>query len=331
MPDIEFNKYTSINNAYSESYIESVNLLGIKDWAVTEKIHGANSQLCWNKEDNKIHYGSRSNFVEENFFNLKAVTEIYEEAIISYCNLKGLDSFIVYGEIFGGNYKHENVEKTLNASKVQKGVYYCPQNYFLAFDIRVNGEYLDVEDFINTCEVLGIQYIPIDIYRGQEIKELLITLKPIMESPSNIHKLFNLPTIEDNIREGVVIKPLHEARTRYGERVIIKYKNDRFTEVSREPREKTVIVLEEEVQVVLDNILPYVTENRLVNVLSHMSPEISIKDFGAVMLAFLDDIYGEFGKDSGELNTLENFQLKILNKELSRPASKIVRKALLSK
>lgn len=48
---------------------------------------------------------------------------------------------------------------------------------------------------------------------------------------SQVHKLYGLPTIEDNIVEGFIIKAIPEIKNKFGERFIIKYKTKKFSEI----------------------------------------------------------------------------------------------------
>ena len=55
------------------------------------------------------------------------------------------ESIIIYGELYGGHYKHPEIASLKEAIRIQKGIDYCPENDFYAFDIKLNDtHYLDV-------------------------------------------------------------------------------------------------------------------------------------------------------------------------------------------
>ncbi len=98
---------------------------------------------------------------------------------------------------------HESVEKVKNASKVQKGVAYCPDNRFYAFDIQVNCErFLDVGDCNKLFEGTNMLYAK-TLFEGS-LEECLAHSN---EFDSTIPSQMGLPTLSPNICEGVIIKP----------------------------------------------------------------------------------------------------------------------------
>ena len=81
---------------------------------------------------------------------------------------KGLDrSFprhgymIVRGEVFGGMYNHPDVERDKHAKRFQKEVQYCPHNDFRAFDICIDGIYLNHYLFEYLCNKYAIPMVPL--------------------------------------------------------------------------------------------------------------------------------------------------------------------------
>lgn len=327
-----FRKYNSIENGYQKKYIDIVALLNIKEWAISEKIHGSNSSICYNVETDEIQFAKRSGYLAENenfYFLEQIITNMPNviDNIKKYSKSYGFKTIDIFGEVFGGSYLHPDVSPAKNASKVQKGVFYTPDNNFLAFDIRVDGEYVDVLKFQALCALLEVPYIPISTFTGN-VYEAVEFCESIKETPSNIYQLYNLPMIEDNIREGVVLKPLVTARTGNGARVIIKVKGEKFSEKSREAKPIIQKELPEHMQEALNKLSVYATENRLNNVISHMG-EVTIKDFGSVIGEFLQDIYADFEKDGNTLNTLEKDERKMLNKRFNSVVAPIVKKVLM--
>jgi len=127
------------------------------------------------------------------------------------------------------------------------------------------------------------------------------------------------------IVEGVVIRPIINRHFNGGSRVILKNKNEKWSENRKYHK---LISLEEEVsETVLklqEAILLYVTENRLNNVISKIG-EVTEKDFGRVLGMFNKDIIDDFFKDYGDIiNELEKKELKLIRKSFNKVAVEMV-------
>ena len=89
---------------------------------------------------------------EEDFFGHRKVFERYRPSIMNLWKemnrvrkIRGINNqIIVYGELFGGRYPHSDVELPAGIKPVQRGIYYCPDIEWKAFDI-FDGE----ESFLN--------------------------------------------------------------------------------------------------------------------------------------------------------------------------------------
>src|SRR5690606_13511325 len=181
---------------------------------------------------------------------------------------------IIYGELCGGSYPHPEVEKQ-NHSTVQKGVYYSPKTEFYIFDIMIDEEFIDHHRVIELCE----QY---NFLHARILKEG--TLEECLDYPNKfqttIPRDLGLPEIENNFCEGTVIKPRRSLFFPRGSRVILKNKNEIFSE----KQEKKINIeyirkLSDEEKIQLDELSKCMTENRLRNVISKIG-EINPKDFG---------------------------------------------------
>jgi len=91
---------------------------------------------------------------------------------------------------------------------------------------------------------------------------------------SKISQWLGLPDIEDNICEGVVIRPVEPQYLRNGTRVLIKNKNARFAEKKSVKKRNKLFSEHVPYSDALKSLLPeveaYVTEARLSNVISHI-------------------------------------------------------------
>lgn len=345
---MEFKKYNSIVNSYDDEFVQKIKMLNLDEkecwWCITEKIHGSNTSICYDHINNTIHYGKRTAFLEkgEKCYNVQecfiGMDEKIKQIHAMYTKEHGVapDSIIIFGEICGGSYPHPDVPRDTHASKVQKGVYYSNTNKWVAFDIAIklpNQEhytYYSSKQFFDTCEQLGIQAVP--------LLAIVRTLNEALEYPNNqksvMYRHFGLPKLEDNIMEGVVIRPFKTDVFMGQSRVILKNKNDKFKEKSREKRPDIYKDIPEDVAKVKAELETYVTENRVYNVLSHfgeMSKSEKIQKLGMLIAETNKDIISEAERD-GVFNILQNRKgdFKMVTKSLNSQVANLVKKIILS-
>lgn len=335
-----FHKYPSIENAGLEGFINKIKLHGYTDkaYCITEKIHGANTQICYNLKTNEFEYGKKTCALEddEKCYNVQQIFDNIKDNIIDLAELlldrakKDIETVIVYGEIFGGTYPHKEVERDKKATKVQKGVYYSPKNEWRAFDVAytIAGDnrtyFLCSFDFFSLCAEAGVETVP--------ILKIASSLDEALEFPNDnesiVYQQFNLPKIEDNIMEGVVIRPWDEDLWMGQSRVIIKSKNARFAEKSYEKKVNIQIDIPEAVKKAIEEVSQFITEARVNNVISHLG-EITVKDIGRIIGLVAKDVLEDYKKEYNTLNLLERVEEKMVTKELQRQVSFVVRKVVL--
>lgn len=296
-----FKKFNSIENAYRPLTIDHIRALGLAnvEWCATVKVHGSNFSF-W-LTDTEFRVGKRTCLIgNENFCGSHAVVAKYEKSARSlYKGLKLLydfDTLGIYGEIFGGKYDHPDVPRVKEATVVQKEVQYCPHNDFYLFAVAMykdnNLVRMANKDEIEAFGQLdGFIYSKI-MHRGA-LDELL-ALNPVFEDP--IHKIFNLPSIENNMAEGWVIEPVDPYWFSNGERVVLKHKNPAFMEKKERAKKTPKEPLTEEELELYNELLSYSNEARLKNVLSHVG-EVNQKEFGKLLGLFSSDIHEDFMKD----------------------------------
>jgi len=335
---MEHFNYSSIENTYREEFIQLIKTEGKEagQWVVTEKIHGG--QLALYYDGSEFKASTRTAFLTPgmDFFNYEKVVAANADKVKEIYRILAsergdISLVIVYGELFGGDYPHPDVPKVKNAKRLQKGVFYHPDNLFYAFDIRVNGRFLTVDEANRLFEAAGMFYAK-PILRGT-FEECL---NHPNKFPSKISEWLGLPPLQDNIAEGIVIKPVNPEFLQIGERVILKSKNEKFEErksIKKRPKKQGAEITGSGEQL-LEELLSLVTENRLQNVLSkqgEMPYPLPEDYFGRVMKALNDDIWEEFNKDSQEeYETLEKGEQKRLAKMLNQQAAKLVRTVLFS-
>nr|WP_314494407.1 RNA ligase, Rnl2 family [uncultured Chryseobacterium sp.] len=332
-----FKTYNSIENAYQTRVIDQIKLQGFGDevFIVQEKVHGANFSFF--TEGKEIKIAKRTDFIEkdEKFYNAHKILERYRKNVIDvFEKVKAiypdLETVVIYGELFGGGYKHKEVEPVKDAIKVQKGVEYAPYNEFYAFDIKLNGTtYLDT-DFVNQIfDEAGFFYAKI-LFQG--------TLEEALKFPndfdSKIPAWLGLPAIENNRCEGTIVKTLKTKYFGNGSRVILKNKNEKWTEKSKMVRKDRSIQKEvrfsENAQNIWEEIQKYATANRLANVVSKIG-EFDPKMIGKIIGLFSRDILEDFENDfPNTFTTVEKEEQKRINKKLNSLVIDIIKEELMT-
>jgi Rnl2 family RNA ligase len=320
-----FKTYNAIENAYQARVIEQIRMQGFGDevFIVQEKVHGANFSFFTDGKEIKI--AKRTAFIEqdEKFFNAHQILERYRKNVIEvFQKVKTIhpdvETVVIYGELFGGGYKHKEVEPVKDAVKVQKGIEYAPHNEFYAFDIKLNGiTYLNTDVVNQIFEEVGFFYAKI-LFQG--------TLEDTLRFPnvfnSKIPAWLGLPELEDNMCEGTIVKTLKTKYFGNGARIILKNKNEKWVEKSKMVKKeaKTVqkqVHFSEKAQEIWEEIQKYATVNRLNNVISKIG-EFEPKMIGKVIGLFAQDILEDFEKDfPAAFTAIEKEEQKRINKKLN--------------
>ena len=325
---LTFKKYSSIENSFDSTFLEKVrnHTPAVTRFVVQEKVHGSNCSFLCDGLD--IQFAKRTAVVSDNedFYQWHELAGRYRERIFKVFDkvkecIPELTAIIVYGEMFGGAYPHKEVKRIGAMSAIQKGVYYCPGHDFYGFDIYIytpdSAFYLDVD---TTNQI----FKKADIFFAETIFEGTLDecLNYPNAFPSNIYKHFCLPEIEDNICEGIVIRPKHPLYIPNGSRIIIKSKNARFAEkkgTRHAPKQPCVIA--DEVTALFALAEDYFTEPRLDNVKSHIGEVSFPLDLGRVSGLLAKDVLEDFLKEHGEAyNNLSKQEQKTLNGLLSKRA-----------
>ena len=335
---MEFKKFNSIENSYQLEFIKSIydNGFGDEKFVVQEKIHGANFSFI--TDGKEVITAKRTGLIEENenFYNSKEIQEKYEPKIKSlFKNIskeRNIKSLTVFGEIFGGGYPHKKIQKNETAKLVQRGIYYNPDNDFFAFDILIdNKEYFDIYDTNRFLDELGFIYAK-SLFVGE--------LKDCLEYPNKfktrIPSEYGLPELDGNICEGVVIRPLKPLFFNNGSRVLIKNKNEDWSENNNFIDKKILRnllheeeELSEKAETLCEEVYKYISVNRLSNVISKIGEVNPKKDFGKVLGMFNKDILSDFFKEyKSEYDALEKHESKAINKFVNKHASQLVNEHL---
>ena len=303
----------------------------------------------------------------EQFYDYLELLERYRDRVLKlFGGIKAkypeVTHISVFGEMFGGLYPHDGgVKARQKVGLIQRGVCYTPDHEFYGFDIYLfteeGGRFLPVDEVNELFETYSFFYAK-TLFRGT-LTECLKqpnafqskiaffyaktlfrgTLTECLKQPnafqSKIAEWLGLPAIEDNICEGIVIRPVTPMYLRNGSRVLIKSKNERFAE-RKSAKRRTKLFVEpvpysEELKALIVEGETYVTENRLANVVSHIGEVHFPKDFGKVMGLFSKDVLEDFLKEHGNLYAaLEKSEQKLLNKELNKFCTALVKQVYMS-
>lgn len=290
---MNFKKYPSIENSYRDKYIDRwlqhYPELQLEDYIIVEKIHGANFQVLLSQ--NKIQFASRNMMLSDDvkFFGFQDVMDKYSNefsTIQEFMKSEDIESIRLFGELFGSN--------------IQKGVDYGKEKKYRVFDIYVEEDLLSQSDAMFLLEHLDLKHIfvPImDIAKGLDK-----ALEFNTEFNSTLSSL-----VEDNMCEGVVIKPLNKVYC-YDDKspFYLKKKNKSFSEKQKSKGTGRDTPSSQFVKV--QNIFAgHINKNRLDSVFSKHGEIESPKEIGKYIKLVLEDAKEDFLKDyMDEFNTLEN-------------------------
>jgi len=247
--------YIHINNLYKDTRILQL----FRRCFALEKIHGASAHIT-HKDGHLTFFAGGASY--EQFVKL------FDEEILKE-KLSGLN-VTIYGEAYGG--KLQGMSKT-----------YGPELRFIAFDVFINENWLSVPKACKFVTDLGLEFV--------DFCEIECTIE-------EVDKQRDRPSVqairngmgEDKEREGIVLRPLEEFTCNNGARLIVKHKNESFSE-TKTPRK----VSPEKLQILTDaNAVAeeWVTETRLQHILDKIEKP-SCEEIGLIIKNMLEDIQRE--------------------------------------
>jgi Rnl2 family RNA ligase len=277
---MKFKKFCEIENHYREKYIAILREHGFSKikWHVSEKIDGANFQFITNGKE--VRVASRNQFVDQTFYNCSEVIERYTDKVLRLKqeHFPDAEQVSVYGEMFGRG--------------IQNKVFYTDGKDFMAFEVQVDGKVLDTDW---TARYLALVEIPMTPSFGvfDDLDEALAFSN---EFNSKVVDILHPDSVceydpGENLAEGLVLKPVEPVYTSNGSRVIIKNKNEKFSEKSKK-KNKTP----SEPNPFIPVVEQYVNENRMNAVISKEG-ELTPKDFGRIIKLMGEDVIKDMIKD----------------------------------
>lgn len=228
IPFIAYPKIAESVQDWQLSPAESKRLGGVQ-FAVTEKIHGAN--LCLlvapqAQDRTGIFAAKRKELLpdDENFFGHREIIERYAPNLLAAAQhlrslYQELSSWVLfYGEIYGGFYPHPHVPAAvppsgyLRMQPVQTGVCYGPSIYFSVFDMSLQSGFADFADTVESCQKSGLPVAEV-----LQLSSYQDALQYPLPFRSKIPMRLGLPILDEkqekqflggpNWAEGVVVKP----------------------------------------------------------------------------------------------------------------------------
>lgn len=228
-----------------------------------EKIHGSSAHISY--KNGRVSFfaggGKHTDFIK--LFNaekLKKKFEIIPEG----------KSVHVYGENYGG--------KMQGMSAV-----YGKEPKFVAFEVKIGDTWLNVPKAHAFVENLGLEFV-----HYVKIPTTLEAIDAERDAPSEQAKRNGMGI---HHREGIVLRPLEEARLNSGERIIAKHKRPEYTEtrtIRQISPEKLKVI--EDARAIANE---WVTYERLNHILTKGIVETTVENTGKVIALMTEDILRE--------------------------------------
>lgn len=301
-----FKKYTSFDNLMPEDVEELIPKTKDERWVVLEKVHGSNFSFITDGKDVIAAKRTALLPITAKFFDFRSVVEKYRRNVITAfqsakTRFPEIERLHVFGELYGGTYKHPDVAPVKGALAVQKQISYTPAIEFCAFDLSPGKGFLDYDVAMAIFEEAGIPHArPLLVGTFAQAA----AFNPVFQT--TLPTTFGLPPIDRNEAEGVVIKRMR------GSRPIFKHKNPMFAEITGTNRppahpgqklEKAAKRHEAEAEAAAALADPevirarsYVNANRLASVISKEG-EVTASDGPRLIGLLAKDALDDFAKD----------------------------------
>ena len=248
--------YLHIDNLYKDQRI-----LAFRECYALEKVHGTSAEVAW--RDGEVHFSvdGLAQSVFAALFDAKALAAVFWGL--------GFPEVTVYGEAYGGNCQR------------MRDVY-GDELRFIVFDVQIGDVWLAVPDMAEVAAEFGLEVVP-----WIKVDTSLKSLDKWRDAPSDVARQRRCGVKQ---REGIVLRPIFEAFTSNGKRIITKHRAPEFRE-TRTPRPVDAAKLQvlEGAKAIADE---WVTEMRLTHVLGAF-PDATIKQTGDVVRAMIADVERE--------------------------------------
>ena len=253
-------------------------MLAVRQAVATEKLHGSNFRVYFPEgitSPDQLRFGSRNDVFAEGdggFYGGRPVRWFRENAAIVSKLIETFAAYafsggvVVYGEVCG--------------TSVQKGIRYATDGdvIFRAFDVRVAGNFVTYDLFVELCEKTGLPRVP-EIWRGEPSQEAFDAL---LEKPSTEASRNGIANDLTMVSEGVVIRSNPLLRDVFGDWLIIKHKSKKYREATPRTERKSTDLAE---TAPLDDFTAtYVVRGRVINALGRL------RDAGVTLQGTMQDM-----------------------------------------
>lgn len=252
--------YMHINNLYKDQRV-----LAFKECYAMEKIHGTSAHIRW--ADGALTFFSGGEKHDK-------FVELFDQALLSAAFVElGLNNVVIFGEAYGG--KQQGMSHRYGKSLK-----------FVAFDVQIEKKtWLPVPEAAEFVGKFGLEFIhyvkvSTDIHVLDEQRD------------ANSEQARRNGIIDDQHREGIVIRPIFEVCTSNGERIMAKHKRDdeRETNTPRVVGDPSKLLILEAANAIATE---WVTMTRLEHVLDKLGNDVQIEQMPAVISAMIDDVLRE--------------------------------------
>ncbi|OGV73833.1 MAG: RNA ligase [Lentisphaerae bacterium RIFOXYB12_FULL_65_16] len=203
-----FDKYTDIENLRNYPAV----LRDGEEVVCTEKIHGTNCrvgliegvEMAGSMELRRKRPADEAQLAINTYWFPWTVPGV-RELVHAIAARRQAKQVIIFGEVFGGS--------------VQSLDYGLPKGRglgFRAFDLLVDRQFLEYDEFEAVCCEFGVPIAPV-LYRGSFS---LATVRAASEGPSTVGGA--------HVREGVVVRPVRQRTDAQVGRVVMKYLGDAY-------------------------------------------------------------------------------------------------------
>lgn len=280
--------YSSITNKQGDIAHVAEAFDHLTEWVATPKVHGTNVSFFM-KPGEEVVCCRRKGVLgpDEHFHGIRDMAAGMSSGFESLAGKFVDQSVQLYGELYGGLYRHKDVPDSDRVAAIQKEIQYGPDRYFIGFDVRVNGTWLDFEDAKAICEECGIPFVPI-VARGTRLEMQDWATEHRNDPVKEPILAPGMPPIEGNIGEGHVIRP---TKLVAGKRLCLKIKADHTSEVAtkaKKPRKKESKEPEDDVTAAWRlHLVPH----RITNVVTKATDEErTMKNVRLLAARVLDDV-----------------------------------------
>lgn len=293
-----FIKFPSIKNTYSALHIQKwLKLfpeLNNATYAITEKLHGTNTQLIFDKEQygDKVLLGTRTQVLpdSENHYNIMDVysSDKYQTAVQTIQKHIGNDTVNLYGEFFG-----PGICKNIDYGEKQ----------IRFFAMMVNGRLMSHNDLRAKFTFLGLDpdsyLVPlVGLVDGlQQALNFDITELVSAFTPDGMYKTKQHNTVNSyNLAEGIVIYPADLVFTYGHSCFILKKKNEWAREhiKKKNPSKK----IKPSIKTLRNDFERYITKARMESAFSKYGARIQdTREYNIFIPMIINDAKEDFMED----------------------------------